>query len=37
MNGKIWVMHTTPGIVIHGVTNGIAIIPLLLGILGVIE
>ena len=28
--------NTTPGIVIHGVTNGIALIPLLLGVLGVI-
>jgi hypothetical protein len=27
--------NTTPGIVIHSVTNGIALIPLLLGILGV--
>lgn len=29
--------NTTPGLVIHGVTNGIALIPLLLGVLGVIE
>lgn len=28
--------NATPGIVIHGVTNGIALIPLLLGVLGVI-
>jgi len=28
--------NTTPGIIIHGVTNGIALIPLLLGVLGVI-
>jgi membrane protease YdiL (CAAX protease family) len=27
---------TTPGIVIHGVTNGVALIPLLLGILGLV-
>lgn len=29
--------NTTPGIVIHGITNGIALIPLLLGVLGVIS
>lgn len=28
--------NTTPGIIIHGVMNGIALIPLLLGALGVI-
>ena len=29
--------NTTPGIVIHGITNGIALIPLLLGVLGVLR
>jgi membrane protease YdiL (CAAX protease family) len=28
--------NTTPGIIIHGVTNGVALVPLLLGILGLI-
>ena len=29
--------NTTPGIVIHGITNGIALIPLLLGVLGMLR
>jgi membrane protease YdiL (CAAX protease family) len=29
--------NTTPGIVIHGITNGIALVPLLIGILGIVS